>query len=126
MRVDLDEISLLVSSVIIGGNLNVPNASWLDFSNRDTPRGRRLKDVCDSHGLHEKVGQLTRGDFLLYLVLCSHPDVNVQVALKIADHSAVLIEVLDVIESRSLEPRTDLEFDDAVLHAVEQDIVDFD
>ena len=49
-----------------------------------------------------------------------------QIAFKIADHSSVLIRVPDVIETRSLEPRTVFEFDDADWHAVEQEMVDFD
>ena len=48
LRQELEEISDVADSVIICGDLNVHHTSWLEYSNGDTPRGRSLKDVCDS------------------------------------------------------------------------------
>jgi len=79
LREELETISALVDAVVIVGDLNVHHASWLRFANGDAPRGRLLKDVCDSFGLRQLVAQPTRGEYLLDLALSSSAGVSVKV-----------------------------------------------
>ena len=75
-------------------------------------------DACSSHGLREMVGQPTRGDYLLDLVLCSHADVKVQLGAMLADHASLLIKVPDAVETRILAPRLVWQYEDADWHAI--------
>ena len=65
LKTEVEDVSRLADSCMIFGDLNIHHASWLRFSNGESPKGRLLKEVCDSHGLRQLVTRPTRGDYLL-------------------------------------------------------------
>ena len=123
---ELEEISILADSIIVAGDLNVHHKSWLKYSREDTSRGRELRDICSHQGLFEKVGKPTRGEYLLDLVLSNNVEVKARLGPKLADHSAILVTVPDVIEVRELPPRVIWQFDDANWEAIRNNITTFD
>ena len=123
---ELEEISQVTDYIIVCGVLNVHHMSWLEYSSGDIPRGRKLLDACSSHGLNEMVGQPTRGDYLLDLVLCSHVGAKVQLGAMPADHASLLIKVPDAVETRVFPPRLVWQYEDADWHAIEIHLEHFD
>ena len=105
--------------VIVAGDLNTHQISWLRFSREDTPRGCKLKHTCDTHGLKEKVRQPTRGLYLLDLVLTDLDAISVKFGAKIADHRSLIIQVSDSFEERQLGSRHVWHYRDANWHAME-------
>ena len=64
----LDEVRQFGSNIILAGDFNVHNAAWLR-SNKTTPAGEALEDVCAVHHLAQHVGDSTRGNNTLDLVI---------------------------------------------------------
>ena len=91
--------------VIVTGDLNTHQVSWLRYSREDIARGCKLKHICDTHGLKEKVRKSTRGLYLLDLVLTDFDAIKVTIGAKIADHSSLIIHVPDSFEERQLGSR---------------------
>ena len=91
----------------------------MKHSREDTPRGSKLKHVCDTHGLKEIVRKPTRGPYLLDLVLTDHDNTNVRLGPKLADHSSLLIQVSDAYEARVLGTRHFWHYRDADWLAME-------
>ena len=67
LREDLTEIASHADTILIAGDLNVHQKSWLKYSSRDSIRGERLKDISENFGLKQFVDKLTRGEYLLDL-----------------------------------------------------------
>jgi hypothetical protein len=59
-RQELTDIDEVTDSVIVVGDSRIHHASWLRFSNRETTRGRHLKDICDNFGLRQLISRPTR------------------------------------------------------------------
>ena len=69
LRAEIETIQTLSDFILIGGDLNTHQRSWLRYSSSDTPRGHALKETCQDFGLRQFIDQPTRGDYLLDLVL---------------------------------------------------------
>ena len=108
--------------VAVVGDINTHHKSWLRFSREDTPRGAKLKHVCDTHGLKERVRKPTRGPYLLDLVLTDHPQIDVVIGAKIADHSSLLLHVPDSFEERTMGSRHVWHYRDANWEEMEQSL----
>ena len=106
--------------VILAGDLNVHQVSWLRFSREDTARGGKLKHICDTHGLKQIVKQATRGPYLLDLVLLDNSAVKAKLGKMIADHSSLIIHVPDGFEERKFDDRHVWHYRDANWTAMEQ------
>eukprot|EP00959_Pyramimonas_sp_CCMP1952_P298850 6250921-Pyramimonas_sp.AAC.1 len=74
--------------------MNAHSTSWSKHPHSNSTVGRTLQMACSRMGLVQRVGQPTRGAYLLDLVLT---DINAGVACKvlpqIADHIVVLAKV---------------------------------
>ena len=66
---ELQQYSEDCVATIVVGDINVHNLQWLRWSNRDSPEGLELENVCALNGLVQHVNGPTRGDHLLDLVL---------------------------------------------------------
>ena len=83
--------------LLLVGDVNVHHRRWLRFSRCNTTVGQRLWEICQSHGLVQRVGAPTRKDYLLDLVL-SDLNVDTRVLPGITDH--------DIVEARLPLPRS--------------------
>jgi len=83
LATELQDMQNQFDHVIVTGDLNTHHTSWLRFSNGNTPRGAKLKHVCDVHGLRQIVKQPTRGPYLLDLVLTDFKAACVEMMLKL-------------------------------------------
>ena len=99
--------------LLIVGDLNIHQISWLRFSNGDTPRGRMLKNLCDEYGFQQFVSQPTRGEYLLDLVLAAGIQPKTKICGQISDHACNLVEVPDAMETRRMPSRYVWKFRDA-------------
>ena len=99
--------------VLITGDLNIHHKSWLKYSSDDTSRGQTLRDICGMFGLKQMVKAPTRGEYLLDLVLTSHPKCVAKVGPQVSDHNCVIISLPDSLETRSFTPRQVWQYDDA-------------
>ena len=80
--------------LIIVGDMNVHQTSWLTYSWRDTIEGRFLMDTCAVLGLKECVRAPTREGHLLDLVSSDlHAQLTTRVLPSVADHSAIEVTV---------------------------------
>ena len=92
--------------VVIAGDMNIHHRPWLTYSSSATSAGRKLFDVCCSLGLSERVGQPTRGQYLLDLVLADLGDaVTCQVLPGLSDHCAILCGIRAAIPKAVVLPR---------------------
>ena len=64
----LDEVQQFGSNIILAGDFNVHNATWLR-STKTIPAGEALEDVCTTHHLAQHVADSTRGNNTLDLVI---------------------------------------------------------
>ena len=94
LQTELGAFSSQVSGIILSGDLNIHHRRWLFHSNADTPIGAEMKVLCDSYGLQQLVHEPTRNEYLLDLFLSDLPECRIKVVHAIADHKAILAEVL--------------------------------
>ncbi len=88
---ELDEFGGHTIFTIVMGDMNAHEASWLRFSDGTSEEGRALHTFSNITGLEEKVGEPTRGDNLLELVLSDLAgDLKCAVKPGVSDHDAVL------------------------------------
>ena len=76
--------------------MNVHNIDWLRFSYGNSREGQELEKVSTSHGLSQCVKGLTRGEYLLDLVLChfaSQISCDIVPGILEKDHQAVIVIV---------------------------------
>ena len=62
----LDEVWQFRSNIILAGDFNVHNATWL-HSTKTIPAGEALEDVCTAHHLAQHIADSTRGNNTLWL-----------------------------------------------------------
>ena len=80
--------------VVLLGDFNVHQESWLKFSSGNSPEGWQLQKFCIEQGLTEHVKAPTRGDNLLDLVLSDLGNslkIEVLPEINQGDHSLVLV-----------------------------------
>ncbi len=76
---------------ILMGDFNVHEAAWLRYSAGTSREGRELHEFCAERGLEEHVGEPTRGEYLLDLVLSDLGSlVKAKTVPGIADHNGIL------------------------------------
>ena len=77
-------------SVILAGDFNVHNQSWLG-STKTTAAGERVEDLCNIHGLSQHVDLPTRGPNVLDLVMSDYAQATVKhhAPLGKSDHCVV-------------------------------------
>ena len=76
---------------IIVGDMNVHEASWLRYSDGTSAEGQALRTFAQVSGLEEHVGQPTRGENLLDLVLSDmSSSLSCAVHTGVSDHCAVV------------------------------------
>ncbi|XP_065174836.1 uncharacterized protein LOC135804803 [Sycon ciliatum] len=89
----MDQARSLGNSVVIAGDLNVHNESWL-CSTKTTPAGEYMEELSAFHGLHQHVTQPTRGENTLDLILSDFSEtsvvVNVLDPIGASDHATVV------------------------------------
>ena len=84
----------MAMATIIVGDMNAHNQRWLRYSHSNTVEGKEQQNICGKMGLMEKVGQPTRGAYLLDLVLTDFlSGVSCKVLPEISDHKIVLSRV---------------------------------
>ena len=120
LATELQDMQNQFDQVIVTGDLNTHHVSWLRFWNGNTPRGAKLKYVCDMYGLKQMVKQLTRGPYLLDLVLTDPKAVCVELDPKIADHSSLIIHVPECFEERHMGSRSLWHYSDADWASIEK------
>ena len=123
---EICRVQELADVVIVSGDLNIHHKSWLKYSREDTPKGRRLKEILDCHGIKQMVRNPTRGNYLLDLICSSHSDLKVHVGPQIADHATVIATLPDSLETRHFAPRRIWHFKDANWEAMKDAILKFD
>ena len=123
---EIREMSEIADSILVAGDLNVHQRSWLRYSREDTTRGNHLKEICDKYGLRQLVSVPTRGDYLLDLVLSNQSDIKVHLGPKIADHSCLLVCISDIMESRNMPFRRVWHYRDADWKQIQQKIAEYD
>ena len=64
----LDEVRQFGSNIILAGDFNLHNATWLR-STKTIPAGEALEDVCTAHHLAQHIADSTRGNNTLDLVI---------------------------------------------------------
>ena len=110
LETEITEFSSDVLGIILLGDMNVHEQSWLGFSDGSSAEGRALRDLACSHGWEERVRKPTRGPYLLDLVLT---DLGSEVKAKpipgVSDHSAVLGSLEATVDEEA--PRTREVFD---------------
>ena len=75
---------------ILVGDFNAHRIDWLRHSHSNTPEGSHLKRFCQEHGLSQRVKSVTRGPYLLDLVLIDLPNLlTVEVINEITDYRAL-------------------------------------
>ena len=74
--------------VVVLGDLNVHSIRWLTHSARESIEGRQLRDTSDRLGLKQIVKELTRGEYLLDLVLTDVPDCKAKPCAAVATTNA--------------------------------------
>ena len=96
----LCKMNNLRCDIMLVGDLNIHHQRWLRFSNANTSIGSDMKCFCDFHGLTQLVRELTRGDYLLDLIITDIASSFVKVLPTIADHHDVLVKlpIPEVIE----------------------------
>lgn len=99
--------------VVCVGDLNVHHRSWLKYSNRESPEGQRLKDICGEANLKQFVREPTRGDYLLDLVLSDQDNIQVEVLPMVADHKLVLTSLVFKVPEMTTRLRTVWQYKDA-------------
>ena len=83
------------SNIILAGDFNVHNESWIG-SSKTTRAGEYLEELCAAHGLHQHVEMATRGNNPLDLVLSNFGDrVRVEAMSPIgnSDHCVLLASI---------------------------------
>ena len=86
---EMKELRVQAVAVMILGDLNIHQKSWLKYSSNDTPAGKTLQDICARAGLRQLVKTPTRKEHLLDLVLTDIPAKTI-IGGKIQDHAYVL------------------------------------
>ena len=66
----IDEAERYGSHIVIAGDFNVHNQSWLG-SSKTTRAGELMEEICSMHGLYQHVTSPTRGSNMLDLVISS-------------------------------------------------------
>ena len=94
LQTELSDFSSHVSGVILSGDLNIHHIRWLTHSNANTPVGADMKVLCDTFGMLQLVREPTRGPYLLDLFITDLPGCRISVQPYVADHKAILAEVL--------------------------------
>ena len=94
LRDELTALSDNSIGLVLFGDMNVHETSWLEHSSSTTLEGRELFKVCCSFGLTECVCAPTRGQYLLDLFLTnlSHA-VSTEVHAGVSDRSMVLVRL---------------------------------
>ena len=89
----MDQARSLGNSVVIAGDLNVHNESWL-CSTKTTTAGEYKAELSAFHGLHQHVTQLTRGENTLDLILSDFSETSVEVnvldPIGASDHATIV------------------------------------
>lgn len=112
---DIDELSHILSSipdssVIIGGDFNLPNVEWTgtSFCTDNSSLYKGFNDLIISFSLQQFVLSPTRNNSILDLLLTNNPSLvsNVTVIPGISDHSAVVCDLsLNQMYKTSMPPR---------------------
>ena len=90
----IDTARQLGSRIILAGDFNVHNESWLN-SNKTTPAGEYMEDICTIHDLNQHVSIPTRGVNTLDLIVSDfNTDVKVKCLspLGASDHVVLLAD----------------------------------
>ena len=95
LAAELQRLSKGMVGTVVVGDMNIHHARWLWFSNGNTGIGQVLQDICVAEGITQCVHELTRGDYLLDLVLSDIPDCTTTSVLPpITDHRLVMAKVM--------------------------------
>jgi len=95
--------SSLIPQILLAGDFNLPNISWLDGTGQINPNptygtdvNQSLLESINEFGLDQLVTEPTRGENILDLIFSSHPESisNVEVIPGISDHEAVYCELV--------------------------------
>lgn len=100
----LSSNQLKYSNIIITGDFNVHNQSWLG-SCKTTRAGEAAEDLCSLHGLDQHIHEPTRGANTLDLLMSDFPgpvNVNILPPLGKSDHVVIVAELKHAV---SREPR---------------------
>ena len=96
-----------VVGTIVLGDINTHHRKWLRHSSGNKVIGERLHNICHEAGLKQLVRELTRGDYLLDLVLSDIPELlSVRVLLEISDHRVVCVDMHVTVPLFASIPRT--------------------
>jgi hypothetical protein len=77
--------------IVLVGDMNVHDISWLVHSARNSPEGRALHSFAQDFGLKQIIQKPTRNQYLLDLVLTNIHRATAKVLACIADHSMILV-----------------------------------
>ena len=106
LKHELEQHGKYALGVILVGDMNVHECTWLHFSNGTSIEGRALRDVAWSCGLKQFVRDPTRDGNLLDLVLSDIDNITCKVTPDIADHKGVFVTLKLPVPLSSCVKRT--------------------
>lgn len=119
---ELNQFGAMAIHTIVMGDFNCHEAPWLRFSDGSSAEGRELHDIANAHGLEEKVGRPTRGEYLLDLVLTDMgSDAKCKVIDGVSDHDAVIGEIKFGVPEVHQVQRELFDYKKAPWHEIQQD-----
>ena len=110
----------------MSGDLNIHHRRWLLHSNANAAIGAEMKVLCDSFGLQQLMHEPTHNQYLLDLFLSDLPECRVKVVHAIADHKAILAQVLLPEISKKTVTRYSWKLDQANWEDLEKDLQGID
>ena len=91
---ELNRWSVGARGVLVAGDINVHQRSWLKFSSRgDTPMGKMFYEIITAAGLKQMVKEPTRAENLLDLVITDLLGTTIEVGGKVQDHKWIVATV---------------------------------
>ena len=106
MRDELVRFASSCVGCIVVGDTNAHHNEWLRNSERTSPSGARLFEICRDFGFKQMVREPTQKGRLLDLVLTNIQElVRTSVLDALSDHSSVLVEVHVEITCVQCPPR---------------------
>ena len=113
LETELESNGKLAVKKILVGDMNVHHKSWLRYSQRDSPEGRKLRSLMERFGMRQMTSAPTRGENLLDLTFADVEGARSTVLWKVADHNAVLVKVAAGVPATKVQERLVWRYRDA-------------
>jgi hypothetical protein len=126
LRSEWKDCSKDVIGTVLLGDVNIHHRKWLRWSARNSAEGEELRSFCVENGFRQLVHGPTRGEYLLDLVMSDCDGVKCQVLPRIADHSAVFVQMNLPVPTSVAQRRWVWQYRQANWDDLKQDLVGVD